>query len=107
MRLLRTPLASIAALMLLAACYDVSGPLAPSSAKLRPGAGSHALGVTGVSVILRDSPLAPGLTASSTINGLFGGRLDLPAAGLSIIVPRGAFAGTLTLSVSAVPGKLV
>ena len=59
-----------------------------------------------VTVVSRLVPLDGDLAASAVI-GAAGGTLELPAAGLRLIVPRGAVASNVTFTVTAYPGTLL
>jgi hypothetical protein len=103
----RSSLLALAVGLAAVACGDSRLPVEPSAAAPSGGANySRAVGLRGVDALLRDRPLGQA-SASAVIDGAVGGTLSLPAAGLSITVPAGAFAGTLTISVNAVPGKMV
>jgi hypothetical protein len=99
---------AIAAGAVLVACSDMSGPAKPSAQRAPTAEPSLSVaGVPNFAALLRSQPLGPKVGASATINGAAGGRIDLPSAGFSVVVPAGAFAGTLTISISALPGRAV
>jgi len=57
-------------------------------------------------VLTRLAPLATDITASATI-GSAGGTLALPAAGLSIEIPKGALSASTVITVKAAKGSAV
>lgn len=93
--------AASAALLLVVSCdRSVTAPPLASA-----GANRSLLPAT-VNVVNRDQPLASSLSASAVI-GAFGGRLSLPGAGLSVVVPAFAIASPTRITVTAVAGRQV
>ena len=81
---------------------DATGPA--------PGAPRVTLSVAGsatvVSVVTRNTPLAADVTAGAWI-GRRGGTIDVPGAGLRVVVPGGAVPRSTYISVRALAGSLV
>ena len=98
---------AIIAMVALAACRDVSGPV---DSQPRPTPGSAANLSTradvDVTVLERAHPVGAGVVASATI-GPHGGTLVLAGAGLTLVVPPGAVSRPTRFTARAVPGKLV
>ena len=63
-------------------------------------------GLVSKDALTRRTPLARDLTRSATI-GREGGRLEIPAAGFELTVPRGAVKSPTRFTVTALKGKLV
>ena len=104
--LVRHPSASLAlvgAAVLAAACS--SDPLTPSVEVERRANSLPKPAV--VKLLERTAPLQATERATLTVSPGKGGTLTLPNAGLTIVVPVGAVKGTLTISVTAAPGKAV
>jgi hypothetical protein len=78
-----------------------SAPGAPSASLL--GALTSLLSVDGLQ---RTTPLAAPITVSKAI-GAEGGTLTIPAAGVTVVVPKGALAQTTTITMTARAGSLV
>lgn len=91
-----------------ASCGDQPSPTAPAS--VSGPASSNLLGLlsgaTSVRVVNRNTPLTAPQTATTTI-GLLGGRLSLPGAGLTIVVPALAVRSGTRITVTALPGRAV
>jgi len=84
---------------------------APSGAGAPAAAPSHSLvGVlsqpTSVSPLLRTTPLAADISAS-TLVGTLGGSLSIPSAGLTVVIPPLAVAPGTRITVTAVAGSNV
>jgi hypothetical protein len=96
----------VAASSLIASCgerSDLTGPAAVTgSTAQRSILGSPST----VNVVTRDTPL-PASLSTSVVIGLFGGRLSLPGAGLSVVVPPLAVASPTRITVTAVAGNQV
>jgi ZU5 domain-containing protein len=60
---------------------------------------------TTVHVVSRNSPIAS--QSASAVIGAFGGRLALPGAGLTVVIPPFAVASPTTITVTAVAGSKV
>jgi hypothetical protein len=106
LRFLRSPrsLAAAAAAVVLAAC--ASDPLATAPEMARRN--EVLPNPVAVKVLARVSARPTFEKASLTITATKGGTLTLPASGLTVTVPAGAIkSGTLTITASADPGKLV
>jgi hypothetical protein len=89
----------------IAACSDsrdVTGPVATGAAPSRQLLPSPAAG----NVVTRDVPLASPLTASAVI-GVFGGRITVPGAGLTVVLPPLAVTTPTLITVTAVAGREV
>ena len=94
-------LAASAALLLVVSCdRSVTAPATSVAA------GTRSLLPTTVKVVERDQPLATAQSASAVI-GPFGGRLSLPDAGLSVLVPPFALSAPTRITVTAVAGRQV
>lgn len=86
----------------IASCSD-STVTAPTS----PAANKQLLAApTSVSVVTRDIPLDTAQSASALI-GLWGGRINLPSAGLTVVVPAFAVTSPTQITVTAVAGSEV
>jgi hypothetical protein len=79
-----------------------SGPATSLTGTLL-GLTSSLLAVDGLQ---RTTPLAASITVSKAI-GSAGGTLSIPAAGVTVVVPRGALAKTTTITMTARAGSLV
>jgi hypothetical protein len=79
-----------------------SGPATSLTGTLL-GLTSSLLAVDGLQ---RTTPLAAPITVSKAI-GSAGGTLSIPAAGVTVVVPRGALAKTTTITMTARAGSLV
>jgi hypothetical protein len=86
----------------IASCSDAPGVTSPSVStppnRLLLGA------PTQVHVVTRDQPLTAPVSASRLV-GVFGGVINLPDAGLSVVVPAFAVTAPTTITVTAVPGN--
>lgn len=108
---------------LLAACSDggksATGPVAPPSQSMVAGASQTANNLTlaeitkaaqdflaTVKTLGRVVPLATDLTASATI-GQSGGTISIPAAGVTLIVPKGAVSSNVTFKITALAGSAI
>jgi hypothetical protein len=88
------------------ACSDSQSVTSPTSA---PGTGATRqllASPTAVNVVTRNVPLDTALTASAVI-GVFGGRISLPGAGLTVVVPSLAVLTPTLITVTAVAGREV
>ena len=96
----------VAASSLLASCGERGSLTSPAavagSTAQRSILGSPAT----VNVVTRDTPLATSQSTSAVI-GAFGGRLSLPGAGLTVVVPPFAVASPTRITVTAVAGNQV
>ena len=94
-------LAACAALLLVASCdRSVTAPASASAGATR------SLLPTTVNVVNRDQPLPTSQTTSAVI-GALGGRLALPGAGLTVVVPAFALTASTRITVTAVAGRQV
>ena len=80
---------------------DVAPPDAPSASLL--GLLTSLLTVDGLQ---RTTPLAAPITVSKAV-GVEGGTLSIPAAGVTVTIPRGALAQTTTITMTARAGTLI
>ncbi|HET9425185.1 MAG TPA: hypothetical protein VFO55_07440 [Gemmatimonadaceae bacterium] len=101
MRPVTTRLALLALMAVAAGCdKTVTAPSAP-------GAGAHKAILSSpvsVSVVTRNTALATAQSASAVI-GLLGGRLTLPGAGLTVVIPPFALTSPTRITVTAVAGN--
>ena len=100
----------VAAAALSAACADVStAPTnASPSASLSPSTLVRSKGGPGTtSTVGRVNAFAQPVTVSYHIDPRESGRIEIPAAGLRIDVPKGAVSEPVTISVTALPGNVV
>lgn len=88
-----------------AACSDSPRVTAPVAATSSNGA-SHQLlaSPTSVNVVTRNVPLDTSETASAVI-GVFGGRITLPNAGLTVVIPPLALTTPTQITATAVAGR--
>ena len=80
---------------------EASAPGAPSASLL-----TSITSLLSVDGLQRTTPLAAPITVSKAI-GSEGGTLSIPAAGVTVVVPRGALAQTTTITMTARAGSLV
>jgi hypothetical protein len=93
-------LLGVATLALAASCAsDATAPAPASTTANRLLLGSPQT----VSVVRRDTPLAAPLQASATV-GLLGGVIQLPGAGLKVVVPPLAVTKSTRITVTALAG---
>jgi hypothetical protein len=100
----------VAASITAASCASDT-PSAPQTRSATPAAPSRLLlGVLpspiNVTPLARTTPLASSITVSANI-GVLGGRISVPGAGLSILIPAGAVTSTTKITVTAVAGSNV
>lgn len=99
-------LGAVALSTLVVSCGDSAAPTSPAPLQ---GAGPNRL-LLGtpkvVQVVTRTTPITTTMTASTTI-GLLGGRLSLPGAGLSVVIPPLAARSGTRITVPAVKGSMV
>jgi hypothetical protein len=108
---LRTFIIAVAAVVAAGCASD--SPVAPTSAAKAP-AGSSQQSLVGtllgtpqtVNPLLRTTPLASNITASTRV-GLLGGSINIPAAGLSIVIPPLAAPLGTVIKVTALAGNKV
>jgi hypothetical protein len=67
---------------------------------------TNTLGLTSANGVLRTKPLAKAITVKKTI-GSNGGTLSIPAAGITVVVPRGALARNTEITMTARAGSLL
>lgn len=102
---------AIVALAALALGCSAESSTGPVSVKPQAGLIGGLLGtVTGltsglVNALVRQAPLSSDITVSAVI-GSGGGRISIPAAGLTLTVPSGAVATNTTFKVTAIAGKM-
>jgi hypothetical protein len=94
----------LASLVAVASCDR--GATAPAPAASGGSAQTLLGSPTTVTVVRRNTPLAAPLTASATI-GAFGGTINLPGAGLKVVVPPFALTSPKLITVTAVAGSQV
>jgi hypothetical protein len=100
MRALTMRLLGVATLALAASCAtDATAPAPASNSANRLLLGSP----TTVSVVRRNTPLPAPLQASATV-GIFGGVIQLPGAGLKVVVPALAVTKSTRITVTALAG---
>jgi hypothetical protein len=100
------------AMLATAACSADRTPLAPQSA--RPSAAVATVGLAPVTLaepavqtsLVRDVALSSDVTVSRSV-GVDGGELELPAAGLRVVIPPGALRRTTTITATAIAGDMV
>jgi hypothetical protein len=102
---LRTLVVAAAGALFTNACGSHDGTTAPQSAAT-PTAASTSLLSNAITVtpLKRTTPLAAPLTASAYI-GAFGGKLSIPAAGITVTVPPLALTSTKLVTVTAPAGS--
>jgi hypothetical protein len=113
---MKTPIRQLAALALLfvSACSTDTAPSAPASAAAPNNGSADLLGTVGslasalrlVAGLQRSVPLAQPITVSQLI-GREGGKLSIPAAGITVTVPAGALARQTRITMTARAGSLV
>jgi hypothetical protein len=110
-RIFRTFTFAITTALFATAC-ERGNPVAPAASTAAPTTASHSLlsGLLGAPVTMnplqRTTPLASNISASGTV-GLLGAVINLPAAGLSIIVPPLAAPLGTHITVTALAGSNV
>jgi hypothetical protein len=67
---------------------------------------TNTLGLTSANGLLRTKPLPVPITVSKTIDSR-GGTLSIPAAGVTVVVPRGALSEPTVITMTARAGSLV
>lgn len=103
MRAVSMRVLAVATLVVAASCDR--GPTAPAPAATGTKAERLILGApTSVEVVERNTALASPISASATL-GVFGGVINLPGAGLKVIVPPFALTSPKTITVTALAGK--
>lgn len=89
----------------LVSCSDRTAPTGTTLAS--PSASRDLLGtLIGVNGVQRTKPLADSITVSAVIGG-DGGTLAIPAAGVTVVVPRGALIAPVTITMTARAGSLI
>jgi len=108
-RLLRTIAIAAVGAIVLSSCGSSDSPVAPQSA-IAPNAAasSSLLGLTATTVtpLQRTKPLATSLSTSAYI-GALGGKLAIPGAGITVVVPPLALTSTKLVTVTALAGSNV
>ena len=95
--------------MLINACASPESPVAPQSPVTPNAVASNSLlglSTTTVTPLQRTKPLAKDLSASAYI-GALGGRLAIPGAGITVVVPPLALTSTKLVTVTALAGSNV
>jgi hypothetical protein len=108
-RTLRILTVAAAGAISMSACGSHESPVAPESPIAPNGAAaSTLLGLTTKTVtpLQRNKPLANSLSASAYI-GALGGRLAIPGAGITVVVPPLALTSTKLVTVTALAGSNV
>jgi hypothetical protein len=103
MRAVSLRLFAVATLFVVASCDSAT---APTSSPSSNSASRLLLGPTTVHPITRNTPLKAPISASATI-GLLGGTINLPGAGLRVVVPVLAVKAGTRITVTAVAGSQV
>ena len=103
MRAVTMRLLAVASLFAVASCDSATAPNPTPSSNT---ASRLLIGPTTVKVVTRNTPLANPISASTTV-GLLGGQINLPGAGLRVIIPALAVKAGTKITVTAVPGKQV
>jgi hypothetical protein len=103
----------VAGLVLVAGCSQepLTGPTAPAAPAAQPSATllgdlTSTLGLTSANGLLRTTPLAEDITVVETI-GTAGGKLSIPAAGVTVVIPAGALSTPTEITMTARKGSLV
>jgi len=98
--------ARLLSIFLLAGCArDASSPVEPNA--VVPSTPSSALfGLLPVRGVTRARPLANDITVSAVI-GKNGGKISIPEAGLTLVVPANAVGANTTFTATAIAGNLV
>jgi hypothetical protein len=108
-RTLRLMAVAVAGAIFVNACATPDNPVAPQS-PIAPSAAasSSLLGLTKTTVtpLQRTKPLPSALSASAYI-GALGGRLAIPGAGITVVVPPLALTSTKLVTVTALAGSNV
>jgi hypothetical protein len=108
---------AVALALTLAACSadPISAPTRMKASPAGPQAGllgglvgtvTGVLNLTTNDAVQRTTPLAAPITVSKSI-GYDGGTLSIPAAGVKVVVPRGALMRTTTITMTARAGSLL
>ena len=93
--------------LLINACGSSDSPVAPrQSAPSTPASRALLSSSIAVTPLKRTTPLAKPITASASI-GVLGGRLAIPGAGLTVIVPPLALKSTKVVTITALAGSNV
>lgn len=95
----------VATSALVASCGEQSSPTSPAAVAGAPAHRTILGSPTTVNVVTRDTPI--GAQSVSATIGAFGGVLNLPGAGLRVIVPPFAVSSPTLMTVSAVAGNQV
>jgi hypothetical protein len=107
--MLRTIAVAAVGTIVLSSCGSSDSPVAPQAA-IAPGAAASSslfgLTATTVTPLQRTKPLATSLSASAYI-GALGGKLAIPGAGLTVVVPPLALTSTKLVTVTALAGSNV
>ena len=108
-RSLRTLTVAVVGGLLINGCGSHDNPVAPEAAlSASPAASASLLGLstTTVTALQRTTPLAKPITTSAYI-GALGGKLTIPGAGLTVVVPPLALTSTKLITVTALAGSNV
>jgi hypothetical protein len=108
-RSLRTLTVAVVGGLLINGCGSHDNPVAPEAAlSASPAASASLLGLstTTVTALQRTTPLAKPITTSAYI-GALGGKLAIPGAGLTVVVPPLALTSTKLITVTALAGSNV
>lgn len=98
--------ARLLSIFLLAGCArDGVSPVEPTAA-VPPKPNSALLGLLPVRGVTRATPLAKDIAVSAVI-GPKGGKISIPEAGLTLVVPANAVKANTTFKATALAGKLV
>jgi hypothetical protein len=103
----RTMVVAAAGALLLNACGSSDSPVAPQqAAPSTPASRSLLSSAVNVTPLKRTTPLAKSITTSASI-GVLGGKLSIPGAGLTVVVPPLALKSTKLVTITALAGSNV
>jgi hypothetical protein len=107
-RAFRTLAVAVVGATLINGCATPDSPVAPESSIAPTAASNSLLGLstTTVKALQRTTPLATPLNASAYI-GVLGGKLAIPGAGITVVVPPLALTSTKLVTVTALAGSNV
>jgi hypothetical protein len=104
MRAVTMRLLAVASLFAVASCDSATAPAPTPSAD--HSASRLLIAPKQVSVVTRNTPITTLVSASATI-GILGGTINLPAAGLKVVVPALSLTKATKITVTAVRGNQV
>ena len=103
----RTLVVAAAGALLINACGMSDGPFAPQqAAPTNPASRSLLSSSVTVTPLNRTKPLAKPITTSASV-GVLGGKLSIPEAGLTVIVPPLALKSAKLVTITALAGSSV